>query len=260
MAVNGKKAFEKRSGSKLLEATGLLSRYHLLAFEQPDLLACHNGAVFGIEVSRLFQDEGQKGKAQHRAYAQRRQLLREAQVLHRKRTRTALDLLVEFRNGAVVPEGQLPDLIEALLEAAAEEPAAVGEQLTLSEAPIRRAGLAELVGAVRSTRREGGDGPLWGMASEPWTEQQVGALLQLRLDKKEERLAKYRHDGVLAHWLLLICDALPGRRPQPPHPCAAPGRYRSSFDRVFVMDFSGHHWTELELDRSGGNGAPSTGG
>ena len=47
MATTGKKAFEKRAGHKLLRATGLLRRYRLLAFEQPDLLACRNGAVVG---------------------------------------------------------------------------------------------------------------------------------------------------------------------------------------------------------------------
>ncbi len=250
-AVSGKKAFEKRAGGKLLRATGLLREYRLLAFEQPDLLACRNGAVVGIEVSRLFRDEGQKGKPQHRAYAQRRRVLREAQMRHRRESSRSLDLMVEFQNGLLLSEEQETALAQALLEAAREEPEAVGEQLTLPSLPLRRAGLEEVVRAVRSTRLEGEEGPLWGMASEPWTEEGVRSLLQLRLGKKEGLLANYRQDGVLAHWLLLICDALPGRRPELPHPCAAPGRYPSSFQRVFVMDFLGKHWGELELERDG---------
>ncbi|MBL7008499.1 MAG: hypothetical protein ISR76_05835 [Planctomycetes bacterium] len=254
VAISGKKAFEKRAGRKLLRATGLLREYRLLAFEQPDLLACHNGAVVGIEVSRLFRDEGETGRPQHRAYSQRRQVLRAAQVRHRLETESTLDLMVEFCNGSVVEEGRVPELVDALLEAAQEAPEEVGEQRTLPEDPVRRAGLAGVVQAVRATRLEGREGPLWGMVSEPWTDERVRALVQLRLDKKEELLDRYRTDGVLAQWLLLMCDGLPGRRPEPPHPCAAPGSYRSSFSRVFVMDFTGRHWCELALERDGRTG------
>lgn len=101
---------------------------------------------------------------------------------------------------------------------------------------------------MTATRFPGEGEPEWSQLGAAWVGETDDDLIQCVLREKESRHAAF--PPVLQHrWLLLVLDGSVSTSPLRIHDGLHRTTYASSFDRAFVIDYTGQAFCELNLQQ-----------
>lgn len=246
-----KRKFELNAVSLLRRASRLLQDFELSpGADPPDVNASRDGEIIGIEVRRLFSDEGKRGSPQKSYQSSCQKVVDVAQSLHKALTDKWYVVRVHFVDSCILRSSRQRVIAEQLV--AQVHSAGIKEHVTREFRSEELWGpeWPEEILFVSAAVFPGEGGPEWGLSCGAWVGETTTDLIQDALDIKESRLAAFPAE-IHGHWLLLVCDGSTGASLLRLHRHMATDSYQSSFDRAFVMDFTGKHFCELALRERG---------
>lgn len=215
----------------------------------PDVIACGATRMIGIEVRRLYADEGADGSRQRRQHAMRDAVVARAARLHRQRVQGWYAASVAFSGHVILSNDRVAQIAESLVAFATSEELVPGQIREFrAEVHWGRAWPPE-VGHLMVARFEGGEEVHWSQLGGGWEGRTTRQLLQYGLDEKEHVVNRLP-PGLGERWLLLYCDGTVESSLLALHDQLHEDRFRSSFDRAFVMDHTGRRYSELVLESS----------
>jgi hypothetical protein len=240
-----KSAFETHCVAVLVDRAQLFAAWHLQGSDRPDVdLILPDGRWIGVEVTQLFRDAGPTGSPDRAVIGLLEQVCcsavevcndRGISDLHVSISRAAYSRLDRSRCREI--GGELVDIVSRLCHP--------GPGTRLREDDDDNL-LPSGIGSVSAIRVPQLEHSHWGLTGAGWVAPTSHDLFQQAMDQKEPKRPSYRA-GAYQYWLLLVWDWSVHSSMSDIHPTAATEAYHSSFDRVFVLDLVGRHWTELRV-------------
>lgn len=243
-----KQTFEINAVSLFREAGGF-DRESVLMFgsDPPDVLMRIGERTIGIEVRRLYNDEKNRGGSPDR----RRLSICTAVVdlaaeLHKQISNRCFYVRVHFNCSNTIQDTRVPIIAAMLVDLVSKLPLNVGGRFTLRSEDLWGPMWPEEVDYVSGGLLIGESPPFWGLSDASWVGETTFALIQAAFDSKESRTSAFA-EVVDEAWLLLVCDGSVGTSLLRLHTGIAGDSYCTSFDRAFVMDYSGKKFSELTI-------------
>ena len=241
--------FERRAVGLFQEASGLLAGFELLRpeIDPPDVVAVCGEDRVGLEVRKVFSDERRKGGSRARKQSGVYDTVLDwAQATHRANADGWVVVRVCFagsREMGVARQRQL-----------AQDLAGLVCNAHILENETREFGLGGLctqdwpdeVAYMTATRIPGEGEPEWSQHSAAWVGETDNDLIQYVLREKESRYAAFPPE-LQRRWLLLVLDGSVSTSLLRIHDGIHRTTYASSFDRAFVIDYTGQAFCELKL-------------
>lgn len=212
----------------------------------PDVIACGATRVIGIEVRRLYADEGADGSRQRRQHAMRDAVVARAAKLHRHKVQGWYAASVAFAGNVVLSNDRIAQVAESLVAFATSETLAPGQIREFRAEVYWGRDWPPEVDHLMVARFEGGEEVHWSQLGGGWEGKTTQQLLQYGLDEKEHVVNNLPPE-LSERWLLMYCDGTVESSLLALHEQVHEDRFRSSFDRAFVMDHSGRRFSELAL-------------
>jgi hypothetical protein len=254
--LSDKQRFELNAASLFQSASKLLSGYAIIPGDDPpDVIAQYGDHIVGIEVRRMFADERKVGSPQRRHMSWCQRVVSHTQSLHREKTNRWYYVRVRFEDESHVFNDKRVDIIARMLLRHACEPImSDNESREFCSEDYSGPTWPEEVATMRVTVLPGNCPPDWVLfGSLGWLGDTNSGLVQAGLDSKESSCAAYP-PNINERWLLLLCDGSVGSSFLRLHKEMHTESYRSSFNRAFVMDFSGKAFVELHVVGRGMSG------
>jgi len=242
-----KQRYELNAVELLQRSGGLLAGWQLgPGSDPPDVLAQSGGCALGVEVRRLFADEGRCGSPQRRRLSLMEKIVQQAAEAHGRHSQLWYVVHVHFSQSATLLDSRVATVAEMLVELVIGMSLAPGDYVQLDVVDCWGPGWPEEVDVVSVALLDGNAKPEWKALGAVWVSQTSHALLQSGLDDKESRLPSFPRD-LKERWLLLVCDGSVGSSALRFHDGVESESYQSSFDRAFVIDHSGKNVVELRV-------------
>lgn len=214
--------------------------------DPPDVLASSGETCVGIEIRRIFADESRDGSAQRRHYQLSGQIVSLAQELHRESTNRFFYVHVRVNRTVALHDRRIPEIARRLVDIVSRSAIAVGEDVTIQATSPGISDWPEEIEHIEVAILDLEGQPFWGLTDSAWAGRTSQSLIQQMLDSKEQSCSSFR-DEVDEKWLLLVCDGSVGSSFLEVHRTMPEESYSSSFDRAFVMDYSGESIAEIPL-------------
>lgn len=246
-----KKKFELHVVRVFQNAGGLPSDFKLsnTKNDPPDVKAERSNEVIGIEVRRLFTDEKRKGSSQRRDFNLCQKVINKAQELHSKSTNESYDILVVFNRHYPIDDKQVENIAEKLVNQIKNIKPEMNKLIEFKSEKLYGTDWPKEVQYMRyinCTKYIGKEGPKWHSADWACEDETNTELIQKALDVKETHLKSFPND-ISRRWLLLVCDGSVESSFLRLHEGIDKESFRSSYDRVFIMDYSGKRYKELNV-------------
>lgn len=241
-----KQSFELNVVRLFREAGGLERESELaLGADPPDIITRIGERTIGIEVRRLYADEGRRGgSADRRRFGVCSEIVKRAEELHGQITDRFFHINVHFNKTHIIHDKRIPVVAEMLVGLISQRYFEVGELFSLRSEELWGPAWPEEVRYVSGMLLEGDRPPFWGLSDSSWVGETTFDLVQAALDAKERRICAFA-EGVDEAWLLLVCDGSVGASLLQLHSGIEKELYRSSCNRAFIMDYSGRMFAEL---------------
>lgn len=245
-----KQQFELNAIRLFQQAGGLVLNYTLTpGADPPDVLASHGRYRVGIEVRRLFTDEESKGGSpERRRLSISQAVVDRATELHSAISDKQYIIHVHFNKNITLYDNRIAPISEVIVAHVVRTPIQVGQPIYLRSEELWGSDWPEEVLYIGIGLLEGDGIPFWGLSDSNWVGKTSPEIIQKGLDRKKGRFEAFC-DSVDEGWLLMLCDGSVGPSLLELHSEIKHEKFSSSFNRAFVMDFSGKKYAEIELDR-----------
>ena len=242
-----KQQFELNAVRLLQSATGMLADCQLTPGRNPpDVFAHNENRTVGVEVRRLFTDERRRGSAQRQQLGLAQSTTALAQRLHGSTASEYCEVSVIYSNSIPLLDGRVSVIAQMMVALVTQEPLVVGDRREFTAEANWGPAWPEEVDTldVRVLGQTGG--PMWHNAGAVWVGETTRGILQAALDAKDSRYQPQSQE-LWQQWVLLVCDGSVQSSALRIHGNLGRESYCSSFDRAFVLDFTGRNCAELNI-------------
>jgi len=260
MTRKGQKLAEMKVAQLFRNAGGLDIHVDLLfvpdCLERPDIIANAGGKTVGIEIRRLYNDEQEgSGSGDRKRHAIYQSVVAACSELHSRRSDRWIVVRLSFSKYADIDQiakrrsGLKQEIAEKLVDLIEDLPLRVGNPFDLRSEDLSGSRWPEGIDSVHGVLLEGNGPPEWGFSDSFWVAETTDGIIQRALDEKEQKIDSWR-DGYDETWVILVLDGSVGASMLRLHRQLIESEYLSSFDRAFIMEFTGTRYQELRLRSS----------
>jgi hypothetical protein len=212
-----------------------------LSDESPDVIAtCVGGRRIGIELTGYFHGTARKGAvSQVQREEFERRVVKEAQRIFESNSGPPLHVgVIWFGHVVTDPPEQLAqalaDLVAAHVPTVPPTTTYVSLRIENYDLPEWLAQWVHVVTVLRTARNTA---HYWSVPQSGYIDASANGIRERILDK-EHKLSSYRQSD--ENWLLIHSGDHTMAASMTLHPLAAEEVYTTVFDRIYVLDFSGH--------------------
>lgn len=236
-------AFAKRALRKLPD----IIPWHLEKTEAPDALVTTRGRTVGLEIRRIFRQEGKRGSPLRKNEDFRRKIVNLAAQIYERKGGPPVYVSVHY-NDVRDPGSQSPhQLSQVLTEIVYRNTPGIDGSKEESYEYTNRAWFPETFGTVRVYRPKGFKKSFWSVPAADYQESLTPDHIRTAIAAKETRIPIYRKK-ITEIWLLLVTDhgELSSFFGYPQKTLEE--IYRASFQRIFVLNWFSRVLYELKVE------------
>jgi hypothetical protein len=215
----------------------------------PDIQARSGANTIGIEVRRIYNDEQEdNGSIDRKREGVYRNIASACTELHSSLSENWTVVRISFFKNADVDllARNKKQIAAKLVSLVKDLSLGIGEHFCLRSEDLWGPEWPEEVDLLHGMLLEGDGPPDWDYTAGFWVDETTDEIIQNALDDKENKIDSWRNWYDEA-WLILVLDGSVGASTLNLHEQLANTEYRSSFDRVFIMNFNGRSYAEIRL-------------
>ena len=224
--------------------------------ERPDIIAETDKKTVGIEIRRLYNDEQEgSGSVDRKRHGIYQSVVAACSELHSRRSDKWIVVRLSFSKHADIDQiakrrsGIKQEIAEKLVSLIEDLPLRIGDSFDLRSEDLWGSHWPEGIDSVHGVLLEGNGPPEWDFSDSFWVAETTDEIIQTALDEKEQKIDSWR-DSYDSAWVILVLDGSVGASMLRLHRQLIDSEYLSSFDRAFIMEFTGTRYKELRLRSS----------
>jgi hypothetical protein len=224
--------------------------------ERPDIIAKTDKETVGIEIRRLYNDEQEgSGSVDRKRHGIYQSVVAACSELHSRRSDKWIVVRLSFSKHADIDQiakrrsGIKQEIAEKLVSLIEDLPLSIGDSFDLRSEDLWGSHWPEGIDSVHGVLLEGNGPPEWDFSDSFWVAETTDEIIQTALDEKEQKVDSWR-DSYDSAWVILVLDGSVGASMLRLHRQLIDSEYLSSFDRAFIMEFTGTRYKELRLRSS----------
>jgi hypothetical protein len=218
----------------------------LVGPDPPDVIACIDDRRIGIEIRRIYNDEGRSGSRDCERHSAFLDVLDRAQSLHCQLTNQFVQVNVAFCHDIYICRSRRQKVAAMMVDQVRKLPLAVGQVYSLRSEDRWGPDWPEEVDRILGVSFEAEGPPCWGLSSFSWLDETTDEIIQKALDTKENDLSKWRHDFHEA-WILLVIDGSVSASFLKVHEAITSNVYQSSYDHALILELPTKKVISLDL-------------
>ena len=218
---------------------------------RPDIQVRSEVISIGIEIRNLYNDEREGSGSQDRKRSGVYQsIVNRCTELHSRSSTRRIVVRISFNKqvdinqlGRRERKNQIAEMLVGLVEGLQLQ---IGDLFELRSEDLWGPQWPEEVMGLGGVLLEGDGPPEWNFSDSCWVDETTDEIIQNGLDDKERHIDSWRNRYNEA-WVILVLDGSVGASMLRLHEQLMSFEYRSSFDRAFIVEFTGRSYKELRL-------------
>ena len=218
---------------------------------RPDIEVKSEAISIGVEIRNLYNDEqegyGSRDRKRRGVY---HSIVSRCTELHSRCSERWIVVRVSFDKHVDINllakrerRNQIAEMLVSLVEGLQLQ---IGDVFEMRSEDLWGPQWPEEVMGLDGVLLEGDGSPEWNFSDSFWVDETTDEIIQNGLNDKERNINSWRNRYDEA-WVILVLDGSVGASMLRLHQQLMNIEYRSSFDRAFIMEFTGRSYKELRL-------------
>ena len=202
--------------------------------ESPDFILNSESKRIGIEITQLFKSPDSSGKSLQVQENEKRLLVQESLILYHQMNQPAIEVRFIFGAYTSFNKKNRTEFAQKISSLVAFNVPVDNEWVRLINKFENPSVFPYEIDSI-SIARYGHTKNFWSASGAGWVQEDFAEELQLLIDKKNQKVTKYRHNCDF-YWLVIVIEGGSEATFFDPSPKTLNHIYKSKYDKIFLFD------------------------